>query len=75
MKAKRFYHSLRFKVALGLVFPLLATLSVFSYLQYANRRRVPMQNLDVSALSMVILTDSWLSWAATACSGRPDPSS
>ena len=49
MSTRRFYHSLRFKVTLGLLVPLLAALSVFSYVQYANQRRLLIGNLERSA--------------------------
>jgi signal transduction histidine kinase len=49
MRTRKFYHSLRFKITAGLLLPLLVTLSLFSYMQYANQRELLMQNLKVSA--------------------------
>jgi len=49
MRTRKFYHSLRFKITAGLLFPLLATLAIFSYVQYANQRRLLLENLELSA--------------------------
>lgn len=45
----RFFDSLRFKIAIGLFLPLLATLSLFSYVQYTIQRSLLMQNLELLA--------------------------
>jgi len=49
MSAIKFYHSLRFKITLGLFIPLLAALSLFFSLQYAQQRQVLLENLEHSA--------------------------
>ncbi|MCG2769112.1 MAG: cell wall metabolism sensor histidine kinase WalK, partial [Anaerolineae bacterium] len=49
MRTRRFYQSLRFKMSLGLFLPLVAILSLLSYLQYANQQGLLMENLKQSA--------------------------
>jgi signal transduction histidine kinase len=49
MKAKRFYHSLRFKITAGIAVTLLIVLSLFSYLQYQRSRAAMMDSLALSA--------------------------
>jgi signal transduction histidine kinase/HAMP domain-containing protein len=51
MKLKRLYHSLRFKVTLGILLPLLVILSILSYRQYASYQELLMENLQLSASS------------------------
>jgi len=49
VRTKEFRRGLRFKMTLGLLVPLVVTLSVFSYAQYANQRRLLIDNLERSA--------------------------
>ncbi len=49
LRTKGFHHSLRFKLTLGLLLPLLVALSFFSVMHYHNQRRVLMENLKLSA--------------------------
>jgi signal transduction histidine kinase len=49
MTARRFYHSLRFKITVGVAVPLLIILSTISYLQYKSHRDMMMENLMRSA--------------------------
>jgi signal transduction histidine kinase len=49
MKLERLYHSLRFKVTVGVLLPLLIILLGFSYLRHANYQSLLMNNLQVSA--------------------------
>ena len=49
MRTKRLYDSLRFKITAGLLFPLLAILAIFSYLQYASHRQLMMESMELAA--------------------------
>lgn len=49
MTARRFYHSLRFKITVGVTVPLLIILTTLSYLQYTGHRNLLMENLRLSA--------------------------
>jgi signal transduction histidine kinase len=49
MTARRFYHSLRFKITVGVATPLLIILTTISYLQYNSHRDLMMENLRLSA--------------------------
>ena len=46
MKVRRYYHSLRFKITLGLLLSLIAVLAVTSLIRYASFRRLLMQSLE-----------------------------
>ncbi len=48
-RVRKFFDSLRSKIAIGLFLPLLATLSLFSYVQYTNQRSLLMRNLELLA--------------------------
>jgi hypothetical protein len=49
MTARRFYHSLRFKITVGVAVPLLIILATISYLQYNSHRDLMVENLRLSA--------------------------
>ncbi len=49
MTARRFYHSLRFKITVGVAVPLLIILTTISYLQYNSHRDLMLENLRLSA--------------------------
>jgi signal transduction histidine kinase len=49
MTARRFYHSLRFKITVGVAVPLLIILTTISYLQYNSHRDLMVENLRLSA--------------------------
>jgi signal transduction histidine kinase/HAMP domain-containing protein len=49
MKKRRLYKSLRFKVTIGVLLPLLIILSVFSYVRHTRYQALLMDNLQVSA--------------------------
>jgi signal transduction histidine kinase len=49
MTGRRFYHSLRFKITVGVVVPLLIILTTISYLQYNSHRDLMVENLKFSA--------------------------
>ncbi|MCG2770454.1 MAG: HAMP domain-containing histidine kinase [Anaerolineae bacterium] len=49
MRTRRFYQSLRFRITLGLLGPLLITLSVFSWMQYTDQSQLLMDSLRRSA--------------------------
>jgi signal transduction histidine kinase len=49
MKTQRPYYSLRFKVTLGILLPLLIILSILSYRQHASYQELLMENLQLSA--------------------------
>jgi signal transduction histidine kinase len=46
MKAKRYHHSLRFKITLGLLVPLIVVLAVTSYIRYVSFRRLLVESLE-----------------------------
>ncbi len=49
LRPRGFHNSLRFKLALGLLLPLVVTLSFFSIMHYLNQRLVLVENLKLSA--------------------------
>jgi signal transduction histidine kinase len=49
MRIQRLYQSLRFKVTLGILLPLLIILSILSYRQYASYQELLLENLQLSA--------------------------
>ena len=49
MRIQKLYHSLRFKVTLGILLPLLIILSILSYRQYASYQELLLENLQLSA--------------------------
>ena len=52
MRPRAFYNSLRFRIEAALFVVLLAILGLFSYLHYADVRKVMMENLALSALNV-----------------------
>ena len=51
MTTKGFFHSLRFKITMGLLLPLVVVLACTFYLRYISYRRVLMENLELGAAS------------------------
>ena len=49
MTVRRFYHSLRFKITVGVAVSLLTILTTISYLQYNSHRDLMVENLRLSA--------------------------
>jgi len=49
MRTKKYYHSLRFKIAMGLLFSVIAVLAVTSCLRYASFRRLLMESMELPA--------------------------
>ncbi len=52
MRPERFFHSLRFKITVGIAVPLLVILSAYSYLQYVRQRDLLLTNLDRAAANL-----------------------
>jgi len=63
MKNQRLYHSLRFKVTLGILLPLLIILSILSYRQYARYQALLLENLQLSAINAGEIIESSLLYA------------
>jgi signal transduction histidine kinase len=63
MNSQRLYHSLRFKVTLGILLPLLIILSILSYRQYARYQALLLENLQLSATNAGEIIESSLLYA------------
>ena len=63
MRKKTNYHSLRRKITLGLLLPLVAVFAVTSYLRYTSYRSVLMENLELSSASTVEIVRGSLRYA------------
>jgi len=49
MKTRAYYHSLRFKITVGLLLAVIAVLAISSYLRYVSFRDLLMESLELSA--------------------------
>ena len=49
MKTRAYYHSLRFKITMGLLLAVIAVLAISSYLRYVSFRDLLMESLELSA--------------------------
>lgn len=52
MKHIRFYHSLRFKITIGVVVPLFLSMVAFSYFQHVRHQALLMSNLEQTSTSL-----------------------
>lgn len=58
MRTKKYYHSLRFKITVGLLLAVIAVLAISSYLRYVSFRELLVESLKLSAVNTEEVVDA-----------------
>jgi len=58
MRTKKYYHSLRFKITVGLLLAVIAVLAISSYLRYVSFRELLVESLKLSAVNTEEIVDA-----------------